>query len=925
MALKKRNIIRHMILLFMLSLCIGTVSATIVTVGDHGKDHASISAAVTAAAPGDTILVSDGTYTENIVINKIGLTIISENGSASTVIRPLSPSGHLFQVTAGNVTIRGFNMIGSGYYERAGIYGTSVSNCNFSGNQFSANHYGVYLASSNNNTLTNNNVSYNYYAGAYLDSSGNNTFINNTANYNDYAGFFLTSSGDNTFTNNTVSSNYIGMQIGHLSDNAVLTDNTVHSSNYCGILLSSLSNTTLAGNTVDSNGYGISIQNSANSTLANNGMSSNDHNFEVSGPDLEHFLHDIDNTNLVDGKPLYYWVDRSDAAVPQDAGLVCVVNSTNITVRDLELSNGYDGVLFAYTSSSRIENVTASGNYFGVHLVSSTSNTLDNITANSNVRTGIRFESSGSNALTASTASDNDDKGIHISSSDNNIFTGNTADHNSAHGIYLESSGNSTLTGNTASNNDNSGIYLTSSNDNILAGNIAGSNSGCGIYVISSDNNTLSDNVANSNTGSIEIGSVAMEVPVSPVWMVSEYPYGIYIRSSGNSTLSTNTANYNTDTGIYLRDSVNILLTGNNVANNGIYGFYDYYSENTTVDDLAVTGNFARISFVTTASGTGIAGNDTSSVTLPGRANVSGYITIDSSTEGDLESKFLYDDSGMSLAGESSVALFRLNDTQWNEAGNASLNTVGNYVSVDLSGSGTFALFKDPESPGDDSSSGPGSSSGSGGGSAAAGERDQTIAYLPAGNGGEITGDTTVKSSAGTAALTFYKGTKAIGPDGVPVNRITVTTPSSLPSDTSPELIGSGLYYEFGPSGTIFSEEVLITINFDPVKFDDKVPVIYAYSSENGWVALETTVDRENGRATAMISHFSLYALSGKDAKAGQTVAETPEVNTELAAATEDEMQVYETPAKDENGSGSLYWIAGAGVVLMLGIVLVKR
>ena len=919
MALKPRNMIRHTILMLILSLCIGTVSATIVTVGDHGKDHASISAAVSAAAPGDTILVSDGTYTENIVINKTGLTLLSENGSASTVVRPLLSSGHLFQVTAGNVTIRGFNMIGSGYYERAGIYGTSVSNCNFSGNQFSANHYGVHLTSSNNNTLTDNNASYNYYTGVHLTSSGNNTFINNTANYNSYAGFFLTSSANNTFTNNTVSSNYIGMQIGHLSNNAVLTDNTVSSSNYCGILLSSLSNTTLADNIVNSNGYGISIRTSANSTLANNGMSSNDHNFEVSGPELEHFLHDIDNTNLVDGKPLYYWVGRSDAAVPQDAGLVCVVNSTNVTVRDLELSDGYDGVLFAYTSNSRIENVTASGNYFGVHLVSSTSNTLDNITANNNAWTGIRFESSDS------TANDNDDKGIHISSSDNSTLNGNTAEHNSAQGIYLDSSGNSTLTGNTASNNDNSGIYLTSANDNTLAGNIAGSNSGCGIYVISSDSNTLSDNVANSNTGSIEIGSVAMEVPVSPVWMSSEYPYGIYIRSSGNSTLSTNTANHNTDTGIYLRDSVNILLTGNNVADNGIYGFYDHYSENTTVDDLAVTGSFARISFVTTESGTGIAGNGTSSVTLPGRANVSGYITIDSSTEDELESKFLYDDSGMSLAGESSVTLFRLNDTQWNEVGNASLNTVGNYVSVNLSGSGTFALFKEHDSSGSDNSSGPGSSSGRDGGSAAARERDQAIAYLPAGSGGEITGDTTVSSSAGTAALTFYKGTKAVGPDGVPVNRITVTTPSSLPSDTSPELIGSGLYYEFGPSGTIFSEEVLITIDFDPVRFEGMTPVIYTYSSENGWIALETTVDRENGRATAMISHFSLYALSGKDAGTGTTVAETPEVDTKLAAATEDEIQVYETPAEDENGSVSVYWIAGAGVVLMLGIMLVKR
>jgi hypothetical protein len=111
------------------------------------------------------------------------------------------------------------------------------------------------------------------------------------------------------------------------------------------------------------------------------------------------------------------------------------------------------------------------------------------------------------------------------------------------------------------------------------------------------------------------------------------------------------------------------------------------------------------------------------------------------------------------------------------------------------------------------------------------------------------------------------------------------------------------------------------TMDFNPADFEDRTPVIYTYTSEDGWIALETTVDWENGRATAMISHFSLYALYGTDSEETQDrIAETQETDIVSPATPEEE-----APAESEGGYGYLYWSVGVVIVLGLGIVVVTK
>ena len=90
--------------------CVGTASARIWYVDDGGgADFTRIQDAIIAASAGDTIIVRDGNYTENVDVDK-RLTIRSENGSENCIVDATKSPDHGFEVIADNVTISGFTV-----------------------------------------------------------------------------------------------------------------------------------------------------------------------------------------------------------------------------------------------------------------------------------------------------------------------------------------------------------------------------------------------------------------------------------------------------------------------------------------------------------------------------------------------------------------------------------------------------------------------------------------------------------------------------------------------------------------------------------------------------------------------------------------------------------------------------------------------
>ncbi|RZN37096.1 MAG: hypothetical protein EFT35_06800, partial [Methanophagales archaeon ANME-1-THS] len=164
------------LLLFIgLSAGIGICTAAEIYVPD---DYSDIQTAISAAGGGDTIIVRDGTYSENILITK-SLTLRSENGSSNCIIQALDINEDVIKVHADYVNITGFTIKG-GNSDGDGI-DVEYSNYTTVSNNIIFNTYGgIQLESANFSRIENNTIT-NIVDGIYIfDSSSNNTIINNT-------------------------------------------------------------------------------------------------------------------------------------------------------------------------------------------------------------------------------------------------------------------------------------------------------------------------------------------------------------------------------------------------------------------------------------------------------------------------------------------------------------------------------------------------------------------------------------------------------------------------------------------------------------------------------------------------------------------------------------------------------------------------
>jgi len=366
----------------------------------------------------------------------------------------------------------------------------------------------------------------NNYCGVVLYNTSNFLLENNTLTNND-AGIYLLDSGDGKITNNSADSNN---EFGFLFENAcgnAIENNTADSNMMCGLYLIS----------------------SRGNTLKYNTMSDNYLNFGAEGL-LE--PNQIETNNLVDGKPIYFFVNGNGIELnsSSNAGTAYFVSCQNVSVRDLSLKNNVCGICLSNTSEARLENNNVSENRNGIYLENTSGGTLANNIASSN------------------------DAGIFVLNSENTTVADNELSEN-GYGICLYNSEHSSLLNNNASNNYN-GIFAFGSGNNTLAENLANSNLE-GLYLQSSDNNKLINN------------------------SVSENSYGIDLKSSKNNTLDANTANLNYY-GISTWVSGNNTVVDNNASSN-VGGIYLWISENNNLSNNTVLDNLYGVCLTDDSTG----------------------------------------------------------------------------------------------------------------------------------------------------------------------------------------------------------------------------------------------------------------------------------------------------------------------------------
>lgn len=322
------------ILLFLLCFIALFANAKTIRVGQKEKIK-SIRNAIQLAQPGDTLLISHGSYSEGNIIIEKSLTIIGEGFPVLSGENKFE----IFTIHAQNVLIKGLKFKDTGIASINDIAAIKVLDSKFlriTGNQFEKTFFGIHISNSSNvwiedNTLkaeavtehqigngihlwkcnhitvNNNNVS-GHRDGIYFEFVTNSLITNNYSKGNMRYGLHFMFSHNNEYRNNTFIDNGAGVAVMYTTGvkmiNNVFEKNWGSSayglllkdirdsevtgnkflSNSVGIHMEGTSRISFSKNTFYQNGYGVRLQASCDdNTFTNNNFSANTFDMATNG------------------------------------------------------------------------------------------------------------------------------------------------------------------------------------------------------------------------------------------------------------------------------------------------------------------------------------------------------------------------------------------------------------------------------------------------------------------------------------------------------------------------------------------------------------------------------------------------------------------------------------------------------------------
>jgi len=525
-------------LVVLLSLSSSGSEAKEIVVDEEGAgDYRSLSSALSHAEAGDTIIVKEGNYTENYLSFFKGNITIAGESNETTRIHTTHFYLSVENSTLENCNITGSGNSNELWFS-SNARNCTLSNCsifNFQGGvRFS---YSTRDISFQDNTLWNTTLhgysqnlekmsSYRLYGNTingrplhYLRDSRDKEFSAPAA------GFILVNCTNITLSGVEISSTYRGIFVYSCSgitiegcqidskeysilvvqsDFVHILDNTVRrltndhsgylgthietwlvsrlqiSRNHVidgGISVQESGGARILDNVLEGEG-GIILHDTASSEIVGNTMTSGGitfwKDFYVPPLDPGYYLHTFSD-NHVGEKPIYYYVNRSDRVVPDDAGQVILVNCRSINARklgnttetipfllynttDSHISDSWLRLRLVSSDRNRVENCTARGT-MGMELMRSQGNTIVNNNCSGNAYSGIFLQNSHENSIINNNCSENDYTGVFLQGSNHTTVRGNQIFSNEYRGISLQDVKATSITGNNISGNEE-GIHL---------------------------------------------------------------------------------------------------------------------------------------------------------------------------------------------------------------------------------------------------------------------------------------------------------------------------------------------------------------------------------------------------------------------------------------------------------------------------------
>ena len=299
--------------------------------------------------------------------------------------------------------IRNCTVSGSGSEAHdAGIKLVNCTNVNVTGNFAMSNGCnGIYVRDSKDITVSDNEVTGNDHAGVFLDATATSTVSGNNASHN-MIGIYLDDAPSNNVSGNNASQNAFGISVGGGHD-VIVTGNVLQQNLMYGILTQEANDIKMAGNVMI--GCGIGLHDSPAGVAS----------------------HDIDTTNTVNGKPVYYYVNEAGLGWQDftNAGQVILVGCNHSIVQDLNVSGASVGIAVYHANNVTVSWNDASQNVAGIYMTGTTHSQVSYNHASYSLIAGIAFRNTNFSLVKWNTAlhGSNESLGIRlVDSSFNRIF-----------------------------------------------------------------------------------------------------------------------------------------------------------------------------------------------------------------------------------------------------------------------------------------------------------------------------------------------------------------------------------------------------------------------------------------------------------------------------------------------------------------------
>jgi len=317
---------------------------------DLPADFTRIQDALNASSTGDTIFVYNGTYNENVIISK-SISLVGENKEA--VIIDGQGVGTVVRVYALNVVIANFTVRNAGktwgpppvsWSPDSCILVDGVSNVQIKDAILTDAAVCTWIAFSSSVSVSGSSVFGGVYGGIICYASSQVLMSRNLIDDCGLMGIHLDAySTDCTVEENTVMNNVEGLELeqgsaeNRVEGNIFLDNNASIVLNKCG----------------------------SSNVFRRNAMTNNVYNLVVVGYSLDNFLQDIDSSNIVNSKLVYYLANIRDSVINPlvypNPGYLALVNCVGVKVENFDVFSNGDGILIAYSTRCSFMNVTVGG------------------------------------------------------------------------------------------------------------------------------------------------------------------------------------------------------------------------------------------------------------------------------------------------------------------------------------------------------------------------------------------------------------------------------------------------------------------------------------------------------------------------------------------------------------------------------------